>query len=69
MNAQITIGAAVELAVLIAGALYSRRWVSQRPEAGPYDGDITVVTPIAELPGDWEPVYGTALEQARDGRA
>lgn len=65
MNAQITIGAAVELAVLIGGALYSRWWVSPLPEPAPYsDGDITVETPIAE----WEPVYGIALAKTRGER-
>lgn len=68
MNARIAIGAAIELAVLIAGALYSRWWVRSLPEAAPYDGEVTVVTPIA-APGEWEPVYGAALEQARGGRA
>jgi hypothetical protein len=69
VNAQITIGAAVELAVLILGALYSRWWVSPLPEPAPYDDDHdTVVTPIAEFMGDWEPVYGIALAKARGGR-
>jgi hypothetical protein len=66
VNAQITIGAAVELAVLIVAALYSRWWVSPRPEAAPYsDGDITVETPLDELMGDWpEPATGAVVAQA-----
>lgn len=66
MNAQITIGAAVLMAVLIVGALYSRWWVSPLPEPAPYsDGDITVETLLDQLMGDWEPVYGIALAKAR----
>ena len=66
MNSQITIGAAVELAVLILGALYSRWWVSPLPESGPRsDGDITVETPLAALMGDWpEPATGAVVAQA-----
>ena len=65
MNAQITIGAAVELAALIVGALYSRRWVSPLPEP---DDHPTVETPLDQLMGEWEPVYGIALELARGER-
>ena len=69
MNAQITIGAAVLMAVLIVGALYSRWWVSPLPEPAAYDGDITVEdTPLDQLMGDWEPVYGIALDLARGER-
>ena len=67
MNAQITIGAAVLMAAVIVGALYSRWWVSPLPESGPYaDGHPTVETPLPR--DEWEPVYGTALEQARGER-
>ncbi len=65
MNARIAIGAAVELAALIVAALYSRWWVRPLPEAGPVDGEVTVVTPIAELMDAWpEPAAGALVAQA-----
>lgn len=66
MNAQITIGAAVELAALILGALYSRWWVSPLLEVAPYsDGDITVTdTLLAGLAEGWpEPAMGAVVAQ------
>ncbi len=67
MNDRITIGAAVELAVLVTAALYSRWWVSPLPEPAKharYDGDTTVVTPLADLPAAWpEPAAGALVAQ------
>ena len=65
MNDRITLGAAV----LVAGVLAVRWAFSPVREADPYDGDITVETSLDDLLGEWEPVYGTALEQARGGRS
>lgn len=65
MNDRITLGAAVLVAAVIAV-----RWAltpvrDTEPDA---DDHPTVETPIAEFMGDWEPVYGVALEQARGER-
>lgn len=56
------------IAVLFVVATLAVRWaVTPVRQPAPYDGDITVVTPIAEFMGEWEqePVYGIALELAR----
>lgn len=68
MNDKITLGAAV----LVAGVLAVRWAVTPVRESTPYGDDHdTVVTPIAELMGvgEWEPVYGIALELARGEQA
>lgn len=64
MNDKITLGAAV----LVAGVLAVRWALTPVREPAPYGDDHdTVVTPLAELMGvgEWEPVYGIALELAR----
>ena len=71
MNDSIHAGIAVLSACFVVAVLAARWWNTPLPEAGPYDDDHdTVVTPIAELlgVGEWEPVYGIALEQARGER-
>lgn len=62
MNDKITLGAAV----LVAGVLAVRWALSPAREPAPYsDGDITVVTPIADLLGEWpEPATGAVVAQA-----
>jgi hypothetical protein len=65
VNDRITLGAAV----LVAGVLAVRWALSPVRESGPYvDGHPTVETPLVDLMGEWEPVYGAALEQARGDR-
>lgn len=60
-------GLAVLSACFVGVTLTARWWATPVREADPYDGDITVETPIADLLGEWEPVYGIALEQAWRG--
>jgi hypothetical protein len=59
------------LSATFVGATFAVRWaLTPVRETGPYaDDHDTVVTPIADLMGEWEPVYGAALEQARGGRS
>jgi hypothetical protein len=57
------------LSATFVGATFAVRWaLTPVRETRPYsDGHPTVVTPIDDLKsvGEWEPVYGTALDQAR----
>lgn len=76
MNDRITLGAAVWVATISVASLAIRWAVTPVRQPAPYGDDHdTVVTPIDEFmgdwerDGDWEPVYGDALEQARGGRA
>ena len=69
MTERLHTGIAVLAAVFVGVTLTARWWTTPVRETGPYtDGDITVETPLAALMGEWEPVYGRALEQARGGR-
>ena len=68
MNDRIHAGIAVLAAVYVVVVLTARWWNTPVAEPDPYDDHDTVVTPIAALMGDWEPVYGVALEQARGER-
>ena len=68
MNERIHAGIAVLSAVFVVVVLAVRWWNTPVRDTAPYDGDITVVTPIAGLMGEWEPVYGVALAQARGER-
>jgi uncharacterized RmlC-like cupin family protein len=62
-------GLAVLTAVFVGATLLIRWVVTPVRETGPYGHDHpTVETPLADLMGEWEPVYGAALEQARGGR-
>jgi hypothetical protein len=65
VNERIHAGIAVLSAVFVVVVLTARWWNTPVRDTAPYDGDITVVTPIAALMGEWEPVYGIALEMAR----
>ena len=68
MNNSVHAGIAVLTAVFVGITLTARWWNTPVRESSPYgDGDITVETPIAELMGEWEPVYGVALERAWRG--
>lgn len=62
MNDKITLGAAV----LVAGVLAVRWAFSPVREPAPYGDDHdTVVTPLAELMGDWpEPATGAVVAQS-----
>jgi hypothetical protein len=60
---------AVLSATFVVATLAVRWAVTPVRESGPYvDGHPTVETPLVDLLGEWEPVYGAALEQARGDR-
>lgn len=69
MTERLHAGLAALSAVFVGVALTARWWNTPVREPGPYDGEVTVETSLDQLMGDWEPVYGAALEQARGGRA
>ena len=69
MNDRLHAGVAVLTAVFVVATLAVRWAVTPVREPAPYDDDHdTVATPIAEFMGEWEPVYGVALELARGER-
>lgn len=71
MNERIHAGIATLSAVFVVATLAVRWAVTPVREPAPYvDGHDTVVTPHTELMGvgEWEPVYGVALAQARGER-
>lgn len=68
MTERMHAGIATLTAVFVVVTLAARWWNTPVAEDGSYGDDHdTVVTPLAELMGvgEWEPVYGIALEQAR----
>jgi hypothetical protein len=66
VNDSVRAGIAVLTAVSVGIVLTARWWNTPVRETGPYaDGHPTVETPLVDLMGEWEPVYGIALEQAR----
>lgn len=72
MNDSVHAGIAVLCAVFVVVVLTARWWNTPLPESAPYGDDHdTVVTPLAELMGvgEWEPVYGIALDLARGEQA
>jgi hypothetical protein len=74
VNEMVHAGIATLTAVFVVTVLTARWWNTPVRDTAPYaDGHDTVVTPIADLMGDWEwdwePVYGVALELARGDRA
>lgn len=68
MNDRITLGAASIMGVLTMGTLAIRWAVTPVREPGRYRGPrvraVLDDASMEELLGDWEPVYGAALEQA-----
>jgi hypothetical protein len=69
VNDRIHAGIAVLSATFVVATLAVRWAVTPVRGSGPYvDGHPTVETPIVDLRGEWEPVYGIALEQARGDR-
>jgi hypothetical protein len=70
VNDRIHAGMAVLSATFVVATLAVRWAVTPvREPASYWDGDITVEdTPLVDLMGEWEPVYGVALEQARGDR-
>lgn len=72
MNERLHAGLAVLSAVFVVATLAVRWAVTPVREPAPYaDDHDTVVTPLAELMGvgEWEPVYGIALDLARGEQA
>jgi hypothetical protein len=74
VNDSVHAGIAVFATLFIVAVLTARWWATPLPEPTPYDDDHdTVVTPLADLMGEWdrnwEPVYGDALAQARGERS
>lgn len=59
-------GVAVLSACFVVATLAVRWALTPVRDTAPHvDGHPTVETPIDQLMGEWEPVYGVALEQAR----
>ena len=62
-------GLAVLSAVFVVVVLTARWWNTPVRDTAPYSDDHpTVETPLDQLMGDREPVYGVALELARGER-
>lgn len=70
MNDRIHAGIATLSTVFVVAAFAVRWALTPVREPAPHaDDHPTVETPLAEFMGDWEPVYGVALELARGEQA